>query len=227
MKVTVSSTSMMKPILLSELTSSATKAHPQRVLGLLERTDKDSEHGPLFIHSHPHACNKTPYKEAWSSFMQIQDKQSQWCVAVFGFEFDGKNTWYQIWNLDNNQSGWVMHHSGIDYQPYAIMAMDALVSLLPDWNGELFWTIKPPHMSEKSSLSYTAKPNEKNNLSKKTYFQQRSRSFSGADRHCEVRISDAATSPTGKLWFLVTIQDEQSLGSCNSNDQLRTGWISH
>lgn len=205
MKVTVSSTSMMKPMLYTQ--SNIEPEHPQRIVGLLEQTDKEQISKQTVIYHRPDATQENPERTPWQHFLHIPDNKSQPCVAVFGFDHDGERTWYQLWNHQTKQVNWVLQQDGMDYQPYAILAMDALVSLLPNWNGELFW-----------SLSSVSEP--ESSAHHQTYFRQTNRQF-------DLLISDAVTTSNGKLWFLVTVQNERTeLCEPVNAECLRTGWIS-
>lgn len=209
MKVTVSNTSMMKPILYTQTVKHAENQHPQRILGLLERTGKTIIEDQVTVYERPNSSLTVAKPVEWKNFLHIPNSKEQLRAAVFGFEFDGENTWYQLWNQNTNRAYWLRHHDDFDYQPYAIMAMDALVSLLPDWNGELHLHLSPEN--ERSTLS-----EHPQNLPRR----QRTHQY-------DLLISDAATTANGKLWFLVTVKQETTNGPRQRRDEhLRSGWIS-
>jgi len=209
MKVTVSSTSMMKPILYTQANNHAQTRHPQRILGLLERTDINNVGEAITIYTLPNRSLGELNPVQWQNFLQIPDSNDQPRAAVFGFKYDGEQTWYQVWNQQTKQVCWLLHTDDFDYQPYAIMAMDALVTLVPDWNGEIYLHLCPASETNNSDYAPRLAPHQSN-----------------SHQH-ELLISDAATTSTGKLWFLVTVKGESADGAEQmQSGQLRTGWIS-
>lgn len=218
MKITVSSTSMMKPILHTKSASPSEKKHPQRIVGLLEpkQTQTFCQAAKVHARSNKSSANELPL--LWQSFLRIPDRQSQLCVAVFGFEYDGDKTWYQLWSLETNQSYWLAHEDGMEYQPYSIMTMDALVSLLPEWDGELYLTLTTDNLFDATNTEINACENVTQNEIQKS---------NAANRGHELLISDAATTASGQLWFLVTVQEDQLQTDRQTwGGNLRTGWIS-
>jgi len=207
MKVTVSSTSMMKPILYSKQISHSSTQHPQRVLGLLEWTGKQSLKDELTVYHRPATSAINPNPVCCHHFLQASNPKAESRIAVFGFEFDGDKTWYQLWNQASKEVCWLLHEDAWDYQTYAIMAMDALVTLLPEWNGELYLNLS----EGKTAHSL---PQANNAL---------------VDKRYDLQVADAATTPNGQLWFLVTVNaaDTQvQKEALTSAEHLRTGWIS-
>ena len=207
MKITVSNTSMMKPVLYCEKHSLSSSSHPRRVLGLLEQTNFLSTDNTVSVYNRPTTSGSQPLLQLWHNFMQIPDSRGQPCAAVFGFKFDGHQTWYQIWNVITAKGYWLLHTESMDYKPYAIIAMDALVTLIPGWNGELFLHLtKTQDEGGNKQLKY----NLLTRANKQSY---------------ELHISDAATTESGQLWFLVTIKDRQK--GHKSAAAFDTGWISN
>lgn len=210
MKLTVSSTSMMKPIFCIESSQLGT-APPTRVLGLLNNSALAQRHSTtpkkLLQFQRPclqHALLKTA---VWSDFQHLLNKQDDSCVAVFGFVFDGVQIWYQLWNQKTEQACWLQHTDELEYEPYAILAMDALISLLRSWNGALHQTPNT-NIVQPSTPKSTAVVVE-------------------ADKIHSVLVSDASTNYTGQLWFLVTLNTAEELYQCNSKPTpLHSGWIS-
>lgn len=222
MKITVSSTSMMKPLLHTDQTSRSYQQHPQRLIGLLEIAKAQSNASPIATFNRPHKTCSTQIPFQWQLCMQILDRHSQLCAAVFGFEFDGEQTWYQLWNTETNQLFWLLHEDDMDYQPYAILAMDKLVSLIPQWNGELCVFPKlGVGAHDLANLKQKSVDNSGDHKSKYRENPVHSPSY-------DLFISDSATNATGQLWFLVTLRHDQLNADLNANSaQVRTGWISH
>lgn len=209
MKVTVSSTSMMKPILYTPTSKLAKHRHPQRILGLLEGVDHGNSEVPITTYSRPFQSQSDATPAQGQCLLHIPDAQSQPCVAIFGFQFDGKNTWYQAWNQTAGEACWLKQKDGLEYQPYAIIAMDALVTLLPRWDGEIYLNLALASQSASTEGTLRHSP-----------CQELSRDY-------DLLISDAAATTTGKLWFLVNVKAEYSGNSAQLHSQeLHTGWIS-
>jgi len=221
MKITVSSTSMMKPILHIQPTSPTVQQYPLRIVGLLEPGSKKPDSGSAAIYVRSVRSISIAIPLSWQSFLQIPDRHSQLCAAVFGFEFDGERTWYQLWNVETNQAYWLQHEDDMDYQPYSIMAMDALVSLVPDWDGELHLALMSNSLSTTGQSGSSAYETQSQNQGSRGGHSEE------LSRNQQLLISDAATTATGQLWFLVTVQDEKlNSGQPIWDGKTRTGWIS-
>lgn len=207
MRLTVSSTAMMKPLLQRKDASLATPP-PMRILGLLERRSDSHDRNQLWQkvvqYYRPHLQQPCLHTAQWGHFLEIINTNNDACVAVFGYEFDGANSWYQVWNSQTERSCWIRHHDDMSYQPYAIVAMDALVSLVPNWNGQLHAAPGQDDVSN-TKIDLKFKSND-------------------ADRMCNVLVSDASTDANGHLWFLVTVKPAANTESIAHTT--KTGWIS-
>jgi len=208
MKLTVSSTTMMKPLLHTHRHLQCSSP-PQRVVGLLEinlQPGQYSEPQKLVQHYRPDPQHALQCEAQWQDFLRLDNVNNTSCAAVFGFEFDGTRAWYQLWNHTTDQSCWLLHSNEMNYEPFAILTMDALVSLLPNWNGTLYQSPSSPSNSHAESQ----KP--------ETIDARRIRNL---------LISDASTSAAGKLWFLVTINSNLTKSDTESEMiTTRSGWIS-
>ena len=210
MKVTLTSTSMMKPILYSQtensvLVNQSKEQHPQRILGLLDQPHSQLSENIARTYRRPDSFGAPSVVSCWQHFLHVANATNEQCIAVFGFEFNGDETWYQLWNTTTQSLCWLMHEGEMDYQPYAIIAMDALVSLLPNWNGELFLALSSANDAHAHSGKFTH--SQKN--------------------ECEFQISDAATMANGQLWFLVTVNQPLNNQRTPLAAQFaQSGWIS-
>lgn len=208
MKLTVSSTVMMKPLL------HVNKRHqhafpPRRVVGLLESDQQQLNHihrpQSIVQYSRPNQQQALQNTAKWQDFLQLEDSRNISCTAVFGFEFDGTNTWYRVWNQKTEKACWLLHKNNINYQAYAILTMHALVSLLPNWDGTLH---QSPDTTDNRHVDYQ-KP-----------------ATIDSKQISNLLVSDASTSTSGKLWFLVTIYSPLWQGQFESNTiPTRSGWI--
>jgi len=210
MKLTVSSTAMMRPIL-HTINGSPCSSPPQRVVGLLERGQLDDgshcKSQKLVQYLRPEKEQVLLHTASWEDLLQIDNDKNQLCVAVFGYVFDGAKTWYQVWNNRTDRTCWLQHNDDMNYEPYAILAMDALVSLLPNWDGTL-------HQSPGAAINA------------KSPASQQSKTIDAKHvRH--LLISDSSTSAAGKLWFLVTIKTTQKVQESKLKPiSSKSGWIS-
>jgi len=181
---------------------------PMRVSGLLElRMDSynNKQFWQKLVQYHrPHQQQPCLQTAQWGHFLHINNANDESCVAVFSYEFDGVQSWYHVWNSQAQRSFWISHYDGMIYQPYAIVAMDALVSLVPNWNGRLHAS---PNNDDSSNTTI-------NSIHK----------YEDADRLCNVLVSDASTDENGELWFLVTVKPTD-FGESNTQ-KTKTGWIS-
>ncbi len=208
MKLIVSSTAMMKPLLRTD-TAPHQSPPPQRVLGLLEKSEGSAcaTQVKFVQYQRPHHLHVLLHTAQWPDFLSLNNKRSESCAAVFGYEFDGENSWYQLWNKTTERAVWLLHADNMNYEPFAIRAMDELVALVPSWDGALY-TSPPihnkPHFA-RCSEAHVFEPSLAHNL----------------------LVSDASTNADGKLWFLVTVNAQ-----CYDNSRAlahrpsRTGWIS-
>lgn len=222
MRLTVSSTAMMKPLLQCN-DANQTTSPPIRILGLLERQHAcqpgiNSGHRVVQYHR-PHQHQPYLQTAQWEHFLRINNATDQAFVAVFGYEFDGTRSWYRIWNRQTRRSCWVCHQDGMTYQPYAIVAMDALVSLVPNWNGQLH---KAPNSKAPHKQTQYKKVQKKKNPADRTH--NNTPCDDGTDRHCTVMVSDASTDTHGGLWFLVTVDPANDCAT--ETHKTLTGWIS-
>ncbi len=213
MKLTVSNTVMMKP-LLHTVRQPLRTSPPQRVVGLLELSQVQlSQHDKtlkglqkLAQYNGTNQQYELQQTAEWEDFLQLDNVKKIPCVAVFDFKFDGTNTWYQVWSRTNDQTRWLLHNNSMNYQAYAILTMDALVSVIPNWDGTLYQspdTPNNPHIADKKPEIVDA--NQINNL----------------------LVTDASTSTAGQLWFRVTINPRQmEIGTESKIIPTRSGWIS-
>ena len=208
MKLIVSSTAMMKPLFRTD-TAAHQSPPPRRVLGLLEKSqDSTSTTQVKFVqYQRPHPLHVRLHTALWQDFLTLDNSRSEPCAAVFGYEFDGKNSWYQLWNKTTEQAVWLLHADNMNYEPFAIRAMDELVSLVPSWDGALY-TCPPTH-----NKTHTARCSE-------------AHLFEPSLAH-SLLVSDASTNANGKLWFLVTVNAQcYDNGGALEHKPSRTGWIS-
>lgn len=213
MKLTVSNTAMMKP-LLHMYNQPVRTSPPQRVVGLLEISQ--AEHNQCIglqkqvQYTRPDNQHASLQTALWQDFLQLINVKKVSCVAVFGFVFDGTRAWYQVWNCTTDRAYWLQHNRFMNYDAFAILTMDALVSLLPKWDGTLH---QAPVATNDDNVAY-----------------QKSETID-AEQIKTLLVSDASTSAAGQLWFLVTIN---STRVDNDNDRettsnmlpKRSGWIS-
>lgn len=208
MKLTISSTSMMKPILHAESHSHCLAA-PQRVLGLLEskqlHTEKRGQADKLVQYHRPNIQHELLQTAMWEDYMQLENRHSENCTAVFGFDFDGVNTWYQLWNSTTGRACWLRHSDDMNYDPFAILAMDALVTLVANWNGTLYQAPSFPNNA------YPANSGSTSNIE--------------ARHISSLTVSDASTSSAGHLWFLVTVNPIQNDPDAMPQTHF-SGWVS-
>jgi len=209
-KLTVSSTSMMKPIFSIDASKHAVSP-PQRVLGLLKSTTPAIENNPisekLVQYQRPHQQHALLKTAQWLDFLQLDDKRADSCAAVFGFEFDGEHIWYQIWNHTTERACWLRHTDNMEYNPFAILAMDALVTLLPNWDGALY----------QSPAS----------VNTPTPVRKEEADIIDANKVHNVLVSDSSTCKAGKLWFLVTLNTtDTQMGKESKPIPPLCGWIS-
>jgi len=203
---------MMKP-LLQNTDINLDSPPPMRVLGLLERRMESYNNNQFWqkLVQYYRPLRQQPCLQAaqWSHFLHINNANDESCVAVFSYEFDGVQSWYHVWNSRAQRSVWISHHDDMIYQPYAIVAMNALVSLVPNWNGLLRAS---PTNDDSSNTTI-------NSIHK----------YEDADRPCNVLVSDASADANGELWFLVTIKPtdfgESDMLESNTRET-KTGWIS-
>jgi len=208
MKLTVSNTVMMKPLLHLDSHHQST-SRQQRVVGLLEITQ--AQHSQNFRprevlqYSHPGQQHALQQTAKWQDFLTLDNVKKISCAAVFGFEFDGLNTWYQIWNQVTDQPCWLLHKNNMNYKAYAILTMDALVSLLSNWDGTLHQSINnADNLEAGCHAPETIDATQINNL----------------------QVSDSSTCAADQLWFLVTISSTSN-GTDNQSRRIstRSGWI--
>jgi len=205
MKLTVSSTAMMKPLLHTK-NQSQYLSPPQRVTGLLEinqvQPGRNNGRQKLVQYRRPDPQCALPTTARWQEFLRLDNVKNISCAAVFGFEFDGTRAWYQLWNRTTNRTCWLLHDNEMNYEPFAILTMDALVSLLPNWDGTL-------HQSPDSPDGADAVLHEPETID--------------ARRIINLLIFDASTNAAGQLWFLVTINTHHT-----DREMITTqsGWIS-
>jgi len=210
MQLTVSSTSMLKPILHTD-TRCPNVSPPHRVLGLLEcdyyQRSPGTRPRKLLQYHRPHTQHALMHNNVWRDFLRLDNGHGDANAAVFGFEFDGERTWYQLWNKKAERAIWLQHSEEMNYAPFAILAMDALVSLIPNWDGML-------HQSPASANGQT------------TSVRIRS-SVIDANQIHNLLVSDSSTGSTGQLWFLVTINAKpRSQDTESTSATQRSGWIS-
>jgi len=214
-KLTISSSSMMNPIFLAEKNETG-DATPDRILGLLTMpSDSVGQHqffGKVVEYRRPDQEHPQLKTALWSDFQPVKNNELMPCIAVFGFHHDGHCSWYQLWNTTTNSTAWVMHSDNLVYEPFSILAMDALVSLLANWQGLLY------HCPENTLVQNPFLPKAADKID--------------ANFIHSVRVSDASTSIAGQLWFLVTVH----INPCQSNalkrdsyeylsGNSRSGWI--
>lgn len=211
MKLTVSSTAMMKPLLHVDNHPLYTSP-PHRVVGLLEisqwQKHKRIEPQKRVQYSRPNEQHALLQTAMWQEFLQLDNVRKISCIAVFGFVFDGTRSWYQVWNCSTNQACWLQHSSCMNYDAFAILTMDALVSLLPKWDGTLH------QAPEATGNADTACQNSET---------------IDADQINTLLVSDASTGAAGKLWFLVTINSTRIENDSDTTSHMlsmRSGWIS-
>lgn len=208
MKLTVSNTVMMKPLLHLD-SHPQCLSKPHRMVGLLEITQE--QHGQNFEpqkvvqYSQPGQQHVLPQTAKWQDFLTLDNAKNISCAAVFGFEFDGLNTWYQVWNQLTDQPGWLLHKNNMNYKAYAILTMDALVSLLPNWDGTLHPSL---NKADKEDAGFP-KPDTID-----------------ARQVSNLQVSDASTCAADQLWFLVTINSISNASDTRLNQtSTRKGWI--
>ncbi len=217
MKLTISSSSMLKPLLLAGINTPFTPP-PDRLTGLLTARSGNSSYTRKFekiVEYHrPHTAHPRLSCAKWTDYLAVNDDQFEESLAVFGFNYDGEQTWYQLWNNINGQLVWVMHDDTRVYEPFAIRAMDALVSLIPQWKG---WLYPAPGCA-----------------SARNPFSPRSANQIDAQSVHNLRVSDSSTDLSGHLWFLVTVYtnciDKQRLlrkAHEHAAPDARSGWITH
>ena len=163
---------------------------PSRILGLL-RNDKLSQNpfraiDKVVEYQRPERQFAQLKTARWTDYLQLDIDQHNDALAVFGFHFDGESTWYQLWHTERASLSWIAQTENLQYEPFAILAMDELVSLWPTWKGLIF----PQPTLSADGHSRLADQNVKQIEAKKVD---------------SVVISDAVTDSTGELWFLVTV----------------------
>jgi len=210
MKLTVSSTAMMNPLLQTDR-QAYSLAPPKRVVGLLDmnQVHPDRKTGPqkLVQYCRPDTQQAMLQTARWQDFLTLSSVKDVLCMAVFNFQFDGTNAWYQLWNCKTDRVCWLQHHDGMNYEPFALLTMNALVTLLPNWDGTLH---RSPETSAKTQVGSSFEPetvdaNQVNNL----------------------LVSDSSTCTAGQLWFLVTISAHSLANGMESTTiPTRSGWIS-
>ena len=209
MKLTVSSTSMMKPLLHTEH-HSPHPSPPQRVVGLLEISQVQQRVNlkKWVQYSRPDKAHSLLQAAERQEFLQLVNTKNISCIAVFGFVFDGTRAWYQVWNCTTDQTCWLKHNSTMNYDAFAILTMDALVSLIPKWDGTL-------HQAPDATSNAHAMSSESETID--------------AEQINTLLVSDASTSAAGQLWFLVTINSTQVESNSDTTSNMlhaRSGWIS-
>jgi len=140
MKLTVSSTAMMNPLLQTDRQAHGL-APPKRVVGLLDmnQTQPNGKNLPnkLVQYNRPDTQQAMLQAARPQDFLNLNSAKNELCTAVFGFHFDGTNAWYQLWNCKTDRASWLQHSTDMNYEPFALLTMNALVTLLPNWDGTL------------------------------------------------------------------------------------------
>ncbi len=208
MKLTVSSTVMMNPLLHSNELAHRTPP-PQRLVGLLEpiQSYKFQHDGPQKImqYTRPDQQSVLLQTAKWQEFLPLDNVKNNSCAAVFGFDFDGIQTWYQVWNRTTERTCWLLHNNHMNYEAFAILTMDALVSLLPNWDGTLYHS--PDALTDSDDMCRTPETIDAKQIN-------------------NLLVSDASTSTVGRLWFQVTIDSISNENNTKSPMMpKRSGWI--
>lgn len=216
MKLCVSSTSMMNPVLLGSFNRDSPNKPPTRLLGLLSLGDSSvsSPSVGMATYSRPQERYQNPTTESEWQFLELQENAARRYCAVFGYLFDGKSIWYRVWNTEYGHTQWLRHSNSMIYSPYDLVVMDALLSLLPKWNKQLY-----PFPALRSMPG--------NNVKKPCLNNRVQHSVSGSPCDTTLMVSDSAVLPTGELWFLVSITpDSTALDGKSTLGSTKTGWIS-
>jgi len=211
MRLTVSGTTMMNPLLHVDNHPPCASA-PTRVTGLLEndhvQPGPNAELKKYVQYSQPDWNQVMLQSAKWQDFILLHNAKNTACAAVFDFKFDGTNAWYQLWNKTSNQACWLMNNDDMNYEPYAILTMDALVSLLPNWDGTLH---QSPHATNKN-----------------TSVSDHHHHTIDAKQILGLSICDASTSAAGQLWFHVTVESNSGWHKMGLDTMpTQSGWISH
>lgn len=215
MNLTISGSSMLTPLFLSN-NACQTELPPDRIVGLLT-VHSEPGNGALSLDKvveynrpeHEHAMLTTA---RWRDFLQVDNDPQSQNMAVFGFMFDGEHSWYQLWNANREHVCWVRDNDKLNYKPFAILAMDALITLMPSWQGWLFQyptNLKPDNLF----LPIAADRIDQQLVQR-------------------IMVSDSSTNLSGVLWFLVTINSGKSMSdreiqprNATFSGAPRCGWI--
>lgn len=208
MKLTVSNTVMMNPLLQLDARALSTSP-PQRVVGLLENIHTSGvqpcEPQQIVQYGRPDQQSFFVQTAKWQDFLLLDNAKNSSCATVFGFDFDGIKTWYQVWNRTIEQTCWLLHNDSMNYKAFAILTMDALVSLVPNWDGSLYHS--PVTSSDADNTCHKPETIDASQIN-------------------SLLVSDASTNAGGRLWFQVTIDSNSSEIDTQSHTiPMRSGWI--
>jgi len=214
MKLCVTSTSMMNPVLLRSAPLQGLDTPPTRVLGLLaldaisllnpDDSNATSRSTGLSGYHRPTTQSQHQRTLAVDRFLQLSHQTDQPHYAVFGFLFDGQSCWYRIWDEEASCTYWLKHDNNMAYTPYDIVAMDLLLSMKTNWNGDLY--LQPEERCEPHDYDQSAH-------------------WLDARAIHSVLVSDAAVMRSGKLWFLITVKPIMEAVS-DAATRTHTGWVS-
>ncbi len=84
-----------------------------------------------------HAANGDGFIRA-SGVLEIDAGSVGHTVVVYGFWFDGTDSWYRILAKQTDELIWVAHSDPMSYLPYANIIVSTLSRLSADWSGALY-----------------------------------------------------------------------------------------
>ena len=118
-------------------------------------------------------------------------------AAVYGYHYDGKQSWYQVRLEVTGQSGWVVASKQLQFHPLSELLLHSLAYLTGSWDKQVFSDLADPATARVLDVSGDQIPME---VASTAMFE-------------------------GQLWILVVVLQQSQCSSSAAPAVLASGWL--